>query len=189
MRDFVKRLTEIHIYNFTGILQISFPDTINFFKPAIANKKKKRERKMWFTEGKNPADYYVCGIENWKNWGRPPGRILPRPQLKNKDLTRSLHSSSGAISGLLTDLWPTIIGSQPLNYYFFKEWIQERGCLEMTFAISLCNTLWCQGKPTSQFTIQTTNVHLNRHLYLDTAGKKSYFFFHDWHALQKNMKT
>ena len=55
---------------------------------------------------------------------------------------------------------------------FFLKWIQERECLEMTFTISLHNILWCQGKPASQFTIQTTNVRLDRHLYLGTAGKK-----------------
>lgn len=60
MRDFVKRLTEIHIYNFTGILPISFPDTINFLKPAIANKKRERERERCDLQKEKTQQMIMC---------------------------------------------------------------------------------------------------------------------------------
>lgn len=58
----------------------------------------------------------------------------------------------------------------------------------MTFTISLHNTPRCQGKPISQLTIQTTKVHLNRHLYLGTAENKIVFFITDMlHKKHENM--
>lgn len=104
MRDFVVLKS-----TYTISLALFFPNTIN--TPLLIKKKR-----VIIYRGKKSQEIILCMTLRTERYaGRQTRRILSSPQLKNKDLTGSLHFSSGATSGLLADLWSTILGSQPLN--------------------------------------------------------------------------
>lgn len=180
MRDFVV-LKSIY----TISLALFFPNTIN---TAIANKAKKSDI---IYRGKKPQEIILCmTLRTERNAGRQTRRILSSSQLKNKDLTGSLHFfiwSHFRFAGRFMVYYTWITAIEII--FLKKHWIQKREWLEITLTIFLLNTLWCQGKPTSQFTIQTNKTHLHRHLYSGSAKKELVFLSSLLTCFTRNMKT